>query len=488
MRRESAKPDQEQEKPDRPYSKNTKGKGSSGPKQSVFRGTLEKKSALPVLKTLNRVSGQTPLPSKYEIATTREVSTEVIRDRIRPQLPQVWMPWTSTFGPVMTGTNYFQDGTNLDTVVNAQLGPVFKQMYSAIVRELEIVGNKFIRDTVLDNSGTITDSFGFWVSSYSQAFTTLRGLQGCLGMGNYNYSCSLIANSVNQNLFALEGALRLLHTFSVPPMLVRFLERMCGPIASGKDDPLIIAGVNSIAPIASILTPANVATMIAGAVSELQQCGAGSALLAPADAARICNIFSMAYGTPDIAVDKGIQTDPCTYGMHVWQAGTYHNSTSNLAFTWPNINVTSLGPIVPIVVPNGANGEAVHQLFSLWRTPVYSVDPIAGLAATGANVPSQIGWTTNTPSTILGTGIEWFNQSGAFANSDNEAAGPITYSYSNPESQLLPWVVLSGVAAADYSVDTRSWPDFNVVWVSRDLLVEETNYLLENMFLEPIRK
>jgi hypothetical protein len=195
-------------------------------RQSVFKGTLEKRSGINVIKSLKTSSATIAKPSLITLASSRVAGTELIRDRIRPQLPQLWMPWCSTFGPVMAGTNYFQDGTNLDTVVNTQLGPVFKQMYSAIVRELQIVSNRFIRDTVLDNSGTITDSFGYWVSGYSEAFTTLRGLQGALYSGSFNYSASLLANSINQNLPALEGALRMLYTFSVPPMLVRFLERM----------------------------------------------------------------------------------------------------------------------------------------------------------------------------------------------------------------------------------------------------------------------
>jgi hypothetical protein len=471
-----------------PYKRAQNMRGNAAPRGRVRPGRIEQSSlAVDLIGNLGRTSvPSAPPPNLYKSATGRVFATEVIRDRIMAGKTAVWAPWTDTMGPVTAGTVYFQTGTNPDVTVNNALGPLFLSMYGAIVRELMIDGNIAMRDTTLANSGTITDSFGFWVAQYSTAFCLLRGLQGCLGMGNFNFSASLIANAVNQNIFALEGALRQLMTFSVPPKLIQYLDRMCGPKANSEDDPLIIAGINDAAGGGADLTlSGTITSIIAAAQVTLKILASGSANLAPADAQAICNTFAMAYGTPEIPVSKEIEYDECVYAMHKFSAGAYRNSTTSLTFTWPNINNPT--PVVPIVIPRDYTGPALEQVMSLWRPGLYSVDPIAGESTTGANIPEITGWTSNVASATAGSAISVYNNDSTFTALTNVGAGTHVYTYSDPALELLPWVAEAGVAAANYASDTRIWDGLDRIYMTVNELVDETMYLVEEMFLNPIR-
>jgi len=486
----SASPATEQSVPSStPYKRAQRKGGTEFTRGSVRPGRLENSSlAVDLIGNLGRTSVPgAPSPNLYTGATGHNFATEVIRDRVMPAKVAVWAPFTSTFGPVFSNTQYFDPGTTPDPDVAAMLGPLFKTMYSSIVRELQIDGNMMMRDTTLDNNGNITDSFGYWLSVYGTVFTTLRGLQGCLGMGNFNYPASLIANAVNTQIFGLEGALRQLMTFSVPPLFIRYLDRLCGPIAMSEDDPLIIAGVNSTAGANIDLTvSANIATLIAGCNTFLQVLGAGSANLATLDAQRIASTFAMAYGTPEFPVSKGIQYDPAVYLMHLFQAGTYRNTTSGDAITFPNYNASAPAGTIPIMVPRDySDREVLGQLFSLWRSPVYSRDAVAGIL--NPNIVSQVGLWSNQATATTGSNFAYYHNDGTYTSRTNAAAGTFAITYAQPELEMAPWISESAAGATNYSADTRIWQDVDRVYATVQQLIDQTMYITEEMFLNPIR-
>jgi len=398
--------------------------------------------------------------------------------------PAVWIPFANiNFATGAATPQYLNTGGVSDAVVDAQFGGLVKSTYSMIVRAIMVDGGMAMKDTVLTNGGTLADSLAYAINQYCFSFLQLRGLQGCLGAGNVNYTMSLIANAVNQNIFALEGALRRLMTYAVPPKLVRYLDRMCGPIMWSEDDPIIIAGVGSAT--SDFTTSAAISSIITGAVQSLANLTTGNGAGGQNDAQAIWNTFAIAYGSPDIPVSKEVQFDPMAYCMQLFQCGSYRNDTTTLTYTWPNVNGDT---VIPLMIPRGASGECLEQAFTLLRPSVYSPDAVAGFN-TAAALPCQVGLVSNVPANGVGTSGGYYPQSGAVAQVVNHQAGTKVFPFTDSSLELVPWIPLSGLTTTtNYQADARIFQSIDRVYVTRDMMIEETNFAWEQMWLEPLRQ
>jgi hypothetical protein len=427
-----------------------------------------------------------PEPDLYPAASGRMVATDIIRDRVMTAKLGAVLPWIGTplFATAQI-TGYFQNSAapNQDTVVNQTFQSEVNVMYNLMVREL-IAGGKYIRDTILDNTGTIS-AFGYQISQYIEAFILLRGFESILNSGGLNYTLQLLASAVQQNVFRLEADLRRLAAFSVPPMLIRYLDRLCGVKVFDEDTAPFVLGVNLNGVQIDLTLSANVQTALGIAETSLSNLVTPNpAVCTLADAARIWNVLAMKNGFPDLP-SKGLSTDMCEWALNVQQTFTSNDTTLNTLFTFPNRNVSTLDTgVIPVLVPSKdqsqVDPECVEQLYTLFRPGVYSMDPVVG--KTNASPSSQVGLFFNT-STSTGTSFVTYNQAAAFTALTNTHAGAANPVYTSPELEYFVWSPEAENEAIDYTVDQRPFRAFDRTYVGRDFLIDETNYVLQKMFL-----
>jgi len=432
-----------------------------------------------------------PKPKLYHTGTGRNLGVDIYQDRAFiswPQVIQVAVGSVNHEG--VPKTHWFQDSTSTDdSQVDAVLGGFLQNAYSLIVREgASHAGKLFaIRDTTLANSGAF-NSFPGWMDNYACAFFILRGLQSCLAGGGINFTMSKIANAVMQSLQRLTADLNRLYTYSMPPRIIQWLDALCGVKFLSTDETVYIAGL-VLSPTSTVtldLTQAgNIGTYLTFAetcLNALQTGTGGEDGISASDSQAIANILSWAYGDPQIPLDKGVSDDAAEYAMQRFQCVTGAGAVSNLSS--PNINNTPIFNSVPMMVPKGYSGD-LAQFFSLYRTPVYSMDPLVGIAK--ANTPNQIGLTDNVPTgaatqqTMLG----YYNQNGAFLNVALQAGTQLNFD--NVELEAVPWAAMVADLLTGWQDDSREFAGYDRVWIAKDWLWEETLFYLEDAFITPVR-
>lgn len=438
-----------------------------------------------------------PHPNIYELADGRKVGTEVFQDRFISSRPAALTINVSSINwEGLAKAHWFQaGGTNNDGTIDAVLGGFMQNLYGAIVRELASHKNRLfaIRDTTLVNTGTFNSLPG-WLNNYTGAFLNLRCLQSILASGGFNYTLQLAAAAVNQALPRLLADLDRLYSYGVPPMLITYLDRLCGVKAWDNDSPVYIAGLNGgtgTNPVFDITSPTAINSLLALAESDLTalQTGAGGGTaIAAADAQAISNIFAYAYGEPKFDMVKGVSFDQGEYMMQQTSCVTYEDQTAAKEFSFPNTNVGSPGRMIPFLVPRGLSGDCGYQFFSLLRTPVISVDSLVGIAST--SIPNQIGLLNNfgnRDATHFATALGEHIQVGTFTAFETSAAGTTTYSWQQAETELIPWIGEAGLELTNYTTDRRSFRDLDIVWLALDWCMDNTEFLLTKMFLDPLR-
>jgi len=415
---------------------------------------------------------QSPTPVTYGALTGRAVATDVVRDRVMSGKPQVVIV---SMGQTEFG---FYSGNAAAPANIATIGTFYGSLYPSIVRILESERSVFIRDTTLDNAGADT-SVETWLEQYSLAFLALRGLEGWLNAGNINYTTSLISAAINNNLFRLEAALRRLYTFSIPPMLATWLDRLCGPKMIDVDSPIV--GHQYMAAGNDISTSVGAQNCIGLAESAL------SVLTAPAanvvnDYQRIANTFALAYGPPATLPRKQVSTDPIDYAMFQTQAMMYADSTAVKTFTWPNSN--PVPNTVPLLIPKGATGDALHQYLTFFRPTVFSNDAVAGVST--AAFADVVGLFQTQQLSTHGTEFVSYGQNGVVGANNSNAAGIVTLGYNQVALDNMFWAAEANAEAVDYTTETRNFRGYDRVYVSVDFLIDETLYALEEIFLASV--
>lgn len=418
------------------------------------------------------------MPKTYVIGSQRTLATDAIRDRVLGDKTSVFMNVTNGafWSPAINVA--FSQNTVGDPTVNTLYSQIVN-MYPMIVRQLESQRLMFVRDTVLDNTGT--SSLASWLNTYCTAFLYLRGLEGFLNAGNFNYTTSLISNAINQSLFRLEADLRRLYSYAVPPMLVTFLDRLCGPKALDTDSTVVANKVHNTA------GPDDI-SLNTGVIQDLVNAEAALTLLtAPpaaqvADYQRIANTFALAYGEPVVPEPKTLVIDPIEYALVVGCASTFHDTVAAKDFSYPNLFATTTGQI-PVLVPKGG-GAGIDQLFSLLRTAIYTADPIAG--GLDSLISIQIGLCPNTIITGGGSNFLVYTQGGVVAQTDSHGVAAVIIGYNSALATMQVWASEAAHEDVNYLQDVRDFRDWDILYVTNDLLTDETSLLIEKMFLDPI--
>lgn len=431
-------------------------------------------------------------PNLYSMGTGRIVGTEIYNDRAFTGRPSVIQPMVGSMNwEGVAKTHWFQDGGVFDVRVDTVIGGWLVDAYSLMVREGASHAGKLwaIRDTTIANAGTF-NSLPAWLDSYCAAFSILRCLQSCLASGGLSFTMSRIANAVMQNLQRLTADLNRLYTYSVPPMLVDWLDAICGVKYSDQDNLVYIAGL--VSPVAATVSldltlSASIQTHLTFAeacLNALSTGVGGQDAFSATEAQQVSNILSWAYGDVQVKLDKGASTDAVELAMQKFQAVTYAGVTNS--FTSPNPNISPITNTLPIMVPKGYSGPRLNQLFSIFRPPVYTGDAIVG--QTKATVPSQVGLWDNIPSSaaVQNTHYGYYNQSATFL--DVGVSSATSLGYFNPELEALPWSAEANDPTQTWANETRTFIGYDTVWTHKDWLWEETLYYLEEAFLSPIRK
>jgi hypothetical protein len=401
------------------------------------------------------------------------------------------VPSVPTWG--LAKASYFQSpGVTNDTNVNTLMGSMMVDLYSAIVRELAShKGRLFaIRDTTLVNTGT-SDSLAAWLGYYSQAYMILRAAQSCLDAGGINYTMQLISAAVNENLPLLLATFGRLADYSVPPMLLEMLDCLSGVKTSEDDNLVYVAGINSATLAGALpgdLTSAAIwASLIQFARSSITALTAGAVDLAAADAQAIGNIFSYAYGEPKIKLEKGVSADEGEYAMQKFRAVAWRDTALNLYYAYPNTNVIGATNIAPVVVPRNYTGGSLKYILSLMRTSVYSAIPILGSSSLALG-PNMVGLFNSVLPIAAGeTQFGLYAQDAIFNRVDEAGPAAVDLTWKNAEINGLPWTALAASKQTNYTLDQRTYPKYDYLWLNKDWLIDETIYLIECMFLDPIR-
>lgn len=416
---------------------------------------------------------------------TKTFTTDALQDRIMTGVPgALQYDYPSVLLITATSNNAFQGGTNPLTSVNVLTNQVLN-LYNVVVRQLIMQKRFALRDTTLVNSGTV-NSFGAWLSAYGAAFMSLRTLQGVLQAGNYNFTIEKMSAAITQNIMRLEADIRRLYSYSVPPMFIRYLDRLCGVFTNEPGGVPLIAGLVNVGSNPLDLTlSASIVTILGTIETQLDILSKGSASFPLGDAQAIANIMAIAYGEPVIPSKKAISFDTYERGMIQTQVGVYVDTVATKGFGWPNTN--PVANLIPVLVPKqpALDPEVVKQYFSLIRTPIANTDPVAGLVT--GSIPNNLGLFANQNATTAGTVGATYNQSGTFTGFTNTGAAAGFFSYTQPNLEFLYWVNQAGHEETVYTSDQRSHSEWNVVYVSVDQLVDETSYILEDMFLSPLR-
>jgi len=437
-----------------------------------------------------------PPPDLFTMPTGRVVATDIIRDRIMTAGIQVFMinatpDWgslkTTTTVALQTGLTGNQYGA-LNRVVG--IG-ILNNLYNMIARQYQAKLGRVIRDTVLDDGGT-NDSIIDWLNNYCRSFLMLRALQGILEAGNFNYTLQLASSAVNQNLPRLVANLRRMMSFSVPPMLIEYLERLSGVKALDRNSPVYVAGLANGNQMTDITTSAGIVAYLTAVEGYLGNLATGVTPATQfADFQRISNLFALAYGENKFAYSKLISYDPGEYFMQCTQAITFLDTAATATTqltTFPNLTVAQPATnMIPMLIPIDIEGSE-GQYLTLLRTPVCSNDPVTGANET-AGQANQIGLLDNVDiSAGLGTVYGYYEQNATLTTPATgfSNAGTSVLNYATPELEMMVWGSEAAIRVANYLADTRSFQGLRKVYVPIDYMIDSTSYVIEKMFLEPI--
>jgi len=447
------------------------------------RGTTRSGSIYTDIGKSGRVA--MPVPSLFTAVSGRVASTDVIADRVMTAkisamlIPNNGFLWSGTSGKA------FQDGNSSVSDVNT-INKLLSSMYSMIVRNYMRTSGRFVRDTVLDNAGTIP-ALASWLNNYCSAYVQLRGLQGVLAAGDINQTISLISNTVNDEIFRLQSDIQVLQTYCVPPALIELLDAVCGVFQPTQDQTPIIAGcvpVNATtSAVLDMTSDTNIIQILTNVETLLKSLESGSSTNSSADCARIANLFGMCYERPSFG-PKPVITDPGLYAVQTTQGVSYLDTTSSSGFGWPNTSlVGTMTDTVPVLIPDGSSALSTKMLLSLMRPFVYNTDATNGVA--DSLLLNFVGWITNRVLANKGLEIGTYDQLQSFTATNVSGAGVNDIAYNSFAYDLI-WASEASNEATDYSKDTRNFPGMKRVYVTADFLLEETMYWIESIFLDPI--
>lgn len=427
---------------------------------------------------------QQPKPVMAKMYSGRIIGTDIVEDRVLTGRPSVFIVasngcnWVN-FNP----TAYLFGGfTTGDTDITNEFGTFSKSLYSQICRVIEAQRLRVLRDTILDNANpTNTDSFGYFMQQYTNAFWGLRGLAGWVNAGNFNMSTALISNTINQVLMRLKADLDRLNSIPMSPSYMRAMDRLCGPKALDADS--VVVGMQwGFGSVTTDMTQlANIQAMLTNMETALNNILASPPVNMGADMNRILNTLAIAYGETAPFEPKEIVIGPEEYGLFATQAISYLDTTALKLFSQPT-STLYVGGALPILIPKDADhsSECVQQYLSLWRPAAFSKDAVAGIANTSA--AGQFGITGNNLAVGHGTDYLVYGQNGIAGANFFQGTGATGFA-EVALTDLMPFGVQAAIEFNNLGTEVRTFRDWDIYYVPLLWQLEETLYSAENWFI-----
>jgi len=404
----------------------------------------------------------------------------------------------------------WQFGNGVDSFNGVStLQPIVNSMYSNIVRELQARRLITIRDTVLDNltpnpvyPGNLQPlSLSAWLNSYTVAFLGIRALESILASADYNYTTSLLAAAVNQNLPQLEAAARQLRLFPVPQMLVDLLDKLCGVKIRDAESSetaiiyglpqLITTGMPDYTLAATVGTALNIIQIALSTLANIPAANPGG-VNQNADFQRINNTFALAYGNQYQIGEKGVSNDPAEYYMMLNSGFLWVDTTSAKQYELPNptqaVQGSSTG-IIPTLVHKSTTDEQAKYALSLFAGWRYSTDTF-GLA--NATLPNGIGLYQNPNPYASATASNFvtYDPNGGYHSVLENGAAAKTVSWEDPMIELSLWLPPAALELitgnSPMAEERRTFSGFDIVKPRVSDMIDATAYWLYNCFLDSI--
>jgi len=428
-----------------------------------------------------------PPPLEVTLASSRRVSTDIFEDRIMVNKPSVFFIGASGSNWVLSSSlTYLANNlTGTSPTINNLFGSWSREIYSRMARTLMASRKVLVRDTILDQAGSVADSFGLFMNQYINTYCALRTLEGFLNAGSFNTVTAQIAQAIDQFLPRLLGDLDRLYSIPMSPMFCRYLDRICGPKMLDKDSAVVSLQWAFSGTVLDYSIATNIGTILTSIETNLSLMFTPTAVLV-ADFQRIMNILAMSFGTRNLVPPKQIVMDPVEWALNVAGNVTWRDSTAVKVYTEPSsaifFSAGSGSPIAPIILPSDANreSEAAKQAFSLWRPAIFTNDPITGVAV--ATSSENFGLTNNNLVGGSGTKYGWYAENGAFTAAEFAGAGLNTNLF-DPLISIAPFAADAGAEITSAAQDTRAFKDWEFYYTPSDWLLEETVYIGTQMFV-----
>jgi hypothetical protein len=455
-----------------PYRRNG-GTSSSFPPVDYQTGSAARSYEIPPQASLTTASGRT-------------LKTEMYGDKNYPGR-------TSLVQVVGIRTQWeafqYSAAVNQDLIAQRVGNYVNNSLYGSIVRGMQ---KKNILIPTTDTVLTAPSNLPVFLNNWCTAYGTVWSLESMLETGNYNISCGRINDAILANLPSLQALSRRVREYIVPQELVDWVTCMFGvKIISDTFTPIwYLNNAGQVSAPVDMGVNATVAAFITNAEIALTALGPN----AGADFARISNLFSKAYRPPSFPAPK-ISTDVVEYDMLFNMMVCYNDTTGLKFFSIPNTNLPGTGGgaalnIIPVMLRDGTpeTSRAIEYMTSLLRWPVYSVDPVLGIANTSNS--SSVGLINNdlgTPNDE--TQVGFYDSTGLFGAGQSQGAGPNVINEVAYTGRLVEQMYYQAPAAGEFqnnSGDQRVPRGYKVFYISPDWLSDESQRIVERMFLASI--
>lgn len=436
------------------------------------------------------------MPAEYATADGRHLASDPLADRDFLNRPSVIMwPWQDINWGLQSGSN--------SVLVNAG-SYVTSLMFNEIIMELQAARLINLSNVQLQNPvaapaiglAYTPTSFQYWLNLYTQAAVVMRACESILAGVEFNYTTSLLANAVQQNMPQLDALCDLLKPIKVPQGLVDHIDRISGFKTLTPSDPVELLGLPTQATLAVDYTnPGLIQTALGQAITTATRLGqpslgAGTAANYLSDFQLIKSYFALAYGNSASWPTKGVSSNPSDYWQIYGGVSSFYDSTGAKYYSWPNAQGL-VNNLVPILCPKGMSPEDGKYMLSLLGMTRYTTD-IPGVIAAGSALNS-VGLYQTSQAIAAGfgpTSFATYNQGGGVAISTEAAAGAQTTIFSNTELEVNFWLAYDRAlvvnAGGGYNADRRSLRDLDIIKGRTTDLDGASVQYLKDMFIKPI--
>lgn len=440
------------------------------------------------------VSGGWGFPQEYQTADGRHLASDPLADRDFTNRPQVVdVPWQNI--------NWiFQSGTTqtVQSATNYMLNDCFGEIIMALqAKRLVNLSNITLANPVpapVTGLAYPTSSFTLWLNTYCQAALIMRCAESVLAGVEFNYTTSLMAAALQQQLPLLDGLCNLVKVIRVPQPLIDLIDRLSGLKTLTPSDPVIMLGNDTLSGVSRDMTQANnwqaALTDALTFATRLGQPGFNGGVAAnfATDYQLIKSNFAMAYGNKAVWPKKGVSSNPAEYWQAYGSVTSYIDTVANKFYLWPQ---TASGLMVPILTPKKMDVADGKYMMSEIGFSRYCTD-IPGTTSV-ATSPNSVGLYNvhNAQAagfTTMSFGV--YNSTGGLANSTEQGAAAATTVFTNTELEAFAWLPYSRgeliTFASAYGSDRRQFKDLDIIKGRPADLDAATQQWCKDIFIMPI--